>query len=260
MKKFIVCFIMAICSLMMTSCFTKSDPAADTMRVKLIGSNRGVEDVTLETGWIIYNPIVEEIFKYPNFVQTIDYDTFSLNSKDGSKFIVDPTLILQLEEGKGPLVFKTYRKPLDEILNKTFYKYVQDVYRIELNKYTADELISNRNKFETDVQSHLDSIMRNEHFYLKNVTSGLKYPPSLEQAIDMKNKVVQDELRAQNEVRLAEAQAKKLIVQAEAEKQANELKTKALTPAILEQMWIEKWDGKLPVYGQVPTLFKDITK
>lgn len=260
MKKFIVCFIMAICSLMMTSCFTKSDPAADTMRVKLIGSNRGIEDVTLEKGWIIYNPIVEEIFKYPNFVQTIDYDTFSLNSKDGSKFIVDPTLILQLEEGKGPLVFKTYRKPLDEILNKTFYKYVQDVYRIELNKYTADELISNRNKFETDVQSHLDSIMRNEHFYLKNVTSGLKYPPSLEQAIDMKNKVVQDELRAQNEVRLAEAQAKKLIVQAEAEKQANELKTKALTPAILEQMWIEKWDGKLPVYGQVPTLFKDITK
>lgn len=22
--------------------------------------------------------------------------------------------------------------------------------------------------------------------------------------------------------------------------------------------WIEKWDGKLPVYGQVPTLFKNI--
>lgn len=38
----------------------------------------------------------------------------------------------------------------------------------------------------------------------------------------------------------------------------NELKTKASTPAILEQMWIEKWDGKLPVYGQVPTLFKNI--
>lgn len=116
------------------------------------------------------------------------------------------------------------------------------------------------NKFETDVQSHLDSIMHNEHFYLRNVTSGLKYPPSLEQAIDLKNKVVQDELRAQNEVRLAEAQAKKLIVQAEADKQANELKTKALTPAILEQMWIEKWDGKLLVYGTTPTFFKDITK
>lgn len=34
----------------------------------------------------------------------------------------------------------------------------------------------------------------------------------------------------------------------------------ALTPAILEKMWIEKWDEKLPVYGQVPTIFKDISK
>ena len=260
MKKFIVCLI-AICGLMMiTSCVTKVDPAAEGIKVKLVGSDRGVDDVTLVSGWVWYNPFTEEIYEYPNFVQTVDYDTFSLNSKDGSRFTVDPTVILQLEQGKGPVVFKTYRKKLDDVLNNTIYKYVQDVYRIELNKYTADELISNRNKFETDVQSHLDSIMRNEHFYLKNVTSGLKYPPSLEQAIDMKNKVVQDELKAQNEVKLAEAQAKKLIVQAEAEKQANELRTKALTPAILEQMWIEKWDGKLPVYGTIPTLFKDITK
>jgi hypothetical protein len=46
----------------------------------------------------------------------------------------------------------------------------------------------------------------------------------------------------------------------EAEKKANELRQQALTPAILEKMWIEKWDGKLPVYGQVPTIFKDISK
>lgn len=43
-------------------------------------------------------------------------------------------------------------------------------------------------------------------------------------------------------------------------KEANQLREQALTPAILEKMWIEKWDGKLPVYGQVPTIFKDISK
>lgn len=42
--------------------------------------------------------------------------------------------------------------------------------------------------------------------------------------------------------------------------EANQLREQALTPAILEKMWIEKWDGKLPVYGQVPTIFKDISK
>jgi len=32
------------------------------------------------------------------------------------------------------------------------------------------------------------------------------------------------------------------------------LKTASLTPAILQKMWIEKWDGKLPVYGNVPQI------
>ena len=27
---------------------------------------------------------------------------------------------------------------------------------------------------------------------------------------------------------------------------------------ILKQQWIDKWDGKLPVYGSLPTLFKGI--
>lgn len=59
--------------------------------------------------------------------------------------------------------------------------------------------------------------------------------------------MIQDAQRVENEVKKAEAEARKLIVAAEAEKKANELRTQALTPAILQQMWIEKWDGKLPV-------------
>lgn len=72
--------------------------------------------------------------------------------------------------------------------------------------------------------------------------------------------MIQRAQQAENEVKVAEAQAKKLLVAAEAEAEANRLKQQALTPQILEKMWIEKWDGKLPQYGQVPTLFKDITK
>lgn len=32
----------------------------------------------------------------------------------------------------------------------------------------------------------------------------------------------------------------------------------SLSPLIVQQMMLDKWDGKLPVYGTVPTLFKDI--
>lgn len=80
------------------------------------------------------------------------------------------------------------------------------------------------------------------------------------QSIDMKNKVVQDKQRAENEVLLAKAEAEKLVVKARAEAEANRLRTQALTPQVLEKAWIDKWDGKLPQYGTVPTLFRDISK
>ena len=59
--------------------------------------------------------------------------------------------------------------------------------------------------------------------------------------------LVQEAQRVENEIKKTEAEAKKILIAAEAEKKANELRTQALTPAILQQMWIEKWDGKLPV-------------
>ena len=59
--------------------------------------------------------------------------------------------------------------------------------------------------------------------------------------------LVQEAQRVENEIKKTEAEAKKILIAAEAEKKANELRTQALTPAILQQMWIEKWNGKLPV-------------
>lgn len=72
--------------------------------------------------------------------------------------------------------------------------------------------------------------------------------------VNQKNKAIQEAQRALNEVAVKKAEAEKMLVQARAEREANELKTASLTPAILKKMWIEKWDGKLPVYGNVPQM------
>ena len=40
--------------------------------------------------------------------------------------------------------------------------------------------------------------------------------------------------------------------------QANKLKQQTLTPLLVQQQFIEKWDGKTPLYGNVPTLFKTV--
>lgn len=108
-------------------------------------------------------------------------------------------------------------------------------------------MVSKREEFEKATEDYLREVLAKENFVLGEMTSGLKYPESLEMSITAKNKAVQEAMQVENEIRVAEAEAKKLIVAAEAEKKANELKQQALTPAILEKMWIEKWDGKLPV-------------
>jgi len=49
-----------------------------------------------------------------------------------------------------------------------------------------------------------------------------------------------------------------MLTQARAEAEANKLKQATLTSLLLQQLWIEKWDGKLPVYGQAPMLYKPV--
>lgn len=244
----------------MTSCMEKVDAGCEGIKVNLYGNDKGVDDASLVTGIVWYNPWTTTVYEYPTYVQTIDYEPFTINAKDGSEFTVDPTVSLKIIDGKSPAVFRKYRKELDEVIKGTLYNYVKDAFRIQLNKFTTDDIVSKRDSIENAIEKYLTQALAKENFQLEQLTSGLKYPQTIVESVNAKNKAIQQAMQVENEVKVAEAQAKKLIVAAEAEKKANELRQQALTPAILEKMWIEKWDGKLPVYGQVPTIFKDISK
>jgi regulator of protease activity HflC (stomatin/prohibitin superfamily) len=243
-----------------TSCAERIDAGHEGILVNLYGDEKGVGDVSMCTGMVWYNPITTAVYEYPTFVQTVDYEPFTINAKDGSEFTVDPTISLKIIDGKSPDVFKKYRKELADVINSTLYNYVKNAFRIQLNNFTTDYIVSNRDSIENAIERYLSADLKKENFQLEQLTSGLKYPEIIVKSVNEKNKAIQDAQRAENEVKVAEAQAKKLIVAAQAEAEANRLKQQALTPQILEKMWIEKWDGKLPVYGQVPSLFKDISK
>jgi regulator of protease activity HflC (stomatin/prohibitin superfamily) len=246
---------------MMSSCgYERIDAGHEGILVNLYGDDKGVGDISMCTGAVWYNPFTQSVYEYPTFVQTVDYEPFTINAKDGSEFTVDPTISLKIVDGKSPIVFKKYRKELSEVINGTLYNYVKDAFRIQLNNFTTDYIVSNRDSIENAIERYLSAALLRENFQLEQLTSGLKYPETIVKAVNAKNEAIQRAQQAQNEVAVAEANAKKLIVAAQAEAEANRLKQQALTPQILEKMWIEKWDGKLPVYGQVPTLFRDISK
>jgi regulator of protease activity HflC (stomatin/prohibitin superfamily) len=205
-------------------------------------------------------PLFTAIYEFPTYTQVKDYDSFIVNAKDGSEFTVDPTFSYYVDASSVPKIFRQYRKPLDELENGYLKNVIYDCYRIAANKYPSDSLMSNRQQFEDEVQGNLSNTLRQEGFIYQQLTSNLTPPQSLKDAVDAKNRTTQEAIQAENRLRQADADARAKIITAEAEKKVNDLKASALTSLIIQQMFIEKWDGKLPVYGENPKIFKDITK
>lgn len=253
MKKLILITILAI-----TAGCARIDAGHEGILIKKFGGDKGVQDITLVTGTVFYNPFTKAIYEFPLYVNTVDYQPFAINAKDGTEFKIDPTISLKVISGKSPEIFKKYRKPLDEIIKLTLYNYTKDVFRVELNKHTTDELISKRDSFENSVQNALHDVLEKEGFELEQLTSGLQIPLMITQSIDSKNKMIQDAMGVENKLRVAEAEAKIKLVQAEAEAKSNILREKSLSPLLIQQMFIDKWDGHTPLYGDALTLFKNV--
>lgn len=268
-KKISALLLGVMAMMTMASC-ERIDAGHEGIKVNLYGDDKGVGEVALVTGRVWYNPLTTEIHEYPTYVQTVDYEPFEINAKDGSKFTVDPTINICPVSGKSPEIFKKYRKPLKDVIKQVLKTHIANAYRIKLNAYTTDELVSKREEFERVTEDYLREVLLKENFELGEMTSGLKYPDALVRSIDAKNQAVQEALRIENEVAAIEAEAKKKVASAEGEAQALKIKGDAeaeynrkisasLSGLIVQQNMIEKWDGKLPIYGEVPTLFKQVS-
>ncbi len=260
--------------LVMVSCCTTIDSASVGIRFKKWSSNenlRGGVEGTCK-GWVWFNPITEQIFEYPTYVQRLTYDPFTVNPKDGSIFSMTPTLAYQIDESKVTEIFIKYRKPVRDLERGYINTCIFEAYRTCANNYTSDELMANRARFETEVRSRLDESMSQEGFIVREFTTKIDPPASLTEAINAKNEATQNALKAENRVKEAEAEAKIAIAKAEGEAQAlkiqgdgeayyNRVVAASLNDLLVRQYAVEKWNGELPTYnggGALP--FLNITK
>lgn len=257
-------FITLIMIIFLINSCERIDAGHVGVRVNLYGTGKGVGDITECTGWVFYNPISTKIYEFPTYIQHKEYtktededNSFVVNSKDGSEFHVAPIVNYSVQREKVPFIFGKYRRTL-ELIEEGFLKTtIYDAFRMTANSYTAEELISNRQVFETKVRAKLDADLVKEGFVISQLTSNLGYPETFKKAIEAKNNAVQAALTAENQVKTAEAQAKikvataegnaqAMLATAKAEAESYKLKQTAITPMLLQQMWIEKWNGRLP--------------
>ena len=251
--------LVAFLALLIIQPFTYENIDAGNVGIKinLYGTNRGVDNITIVTGRVWYNTWTTKIIEFPTYTQSVDYDPFVVTTKDAAEFKVDPKLNYHVNPAMVPQIYRQYRKTLTEIEQQFMRNTIYDAYRIVANSFSSDSVMSNREKFEDRIQIILTKNLSKDGFVYDQLTSAITPPESLRQMIDEKNASIQARLKAENQAKQADAEAKvkvatatgeaqALLVRAKSESEANRLRQSSLTPMLIQQEWIKKWDGKLP--------------
>jgi regulator of protease activity HflC (stomatin/prohibitin superfamily) len=156
------------------------------------------------------------------------------------------------------MIFVKYRKDIDELQETVILTYVKDVFKNVFNTYTTDDILSKRQEFDAEVTKLLSDEMMKEGFEVGQLTFGMRYPNSINKAIELKTAAMQVAQQKETELRVAKANADILITNAKAEAEANKLRQQTLNTLLIQQQFIEKWDGKTAIYGNAPSFFKSV--
>lgn len=202
-----------------------------------------------------------ELYQVPLYEQSADPEPLYITSKDAGSFSVDPSYTYQPIPGKAVDIIFNYKHVLsdsgaslmDNIEVGILNKLVTDTYREIARNYSTDSLMNNMNMFENSVQDSLNARFNRKYFDLKTLTSGLKPPQSMIDAINSRNVSKEKTKQVENELETA----RMLLEKARIEAEANKLRGSGLTANVLQEQWIEAirttqnkviiTDGKTPV-------------
>jgi len=277
-RRVLIAIVLAFLSLIVaTSVFVgceRIDAGNVGIKVNLLGSGRGVQDVYEVSGFVWYNAQTQSVYEFPTYVQHVEWTgtsvedkegnevsqalpRFVANTRDGAQFEIGATLNYRIDSGRIVSVFKKYRRDLKTLEQSVIKTSLFDAYRRAANTYTSDALMANTRNFEDTVRSIFVRQMGSAGFLVEDLTTSIHPPEALKAAIEEKNRAAQNVYQAENRARqaYADAQAKiakargdsaERVINALGEARANEVKQRTLSAQLLRQQWIERWDGKLP--------------
>ena len=187
--------------------------------------------------------------RYDAKVQNVEIDTAAYSS-DAQTMNIQLILQYQIMSDKVLDIAKQYGS-LD-ILENRIQSIAIEKTKAVLSSHKAMNIISDRAAMSPAVEDAIKAAIGDEYYV--NVTAvvltNIDFSDAFELAVEEKMIAEQKQLKAayENETKIAqaEAEAKAKVVAAEAEAKANELLEKSLTENILREMYIDKWDGKLP--------------
>lgn len=187
--------------------------------------------------------------RYDAKVQTIPVNTAAYSS-DAQTMTIEMNLQYQIYPDKVMEITSHYGSL--EALQTRVESVATERIKSVMSKYKAMDIIAKRAEMPALAEEAIRAAV-DEDFYIKITTvaiTNIDFSDAFEKAVEDKMIAEQAKLKAdyENETKLAKAKAdaEAKITTAEAEAKANQLLEKTLTEMILREMYIEKWDGKLP--------------
>jgi regulator of protease activity HflC (stomatin/prohibitin superfamily) len=233
---------------------------------RLVG--RGITHEDTVTGFVVYNPVQTQLIVYPTFVQRVVWtrdphegnpqnEELTFNTKDSVPVNLDVAVSYSLDAQQVPSFYTKFRA--DRIETFT-HGYLRDTARNVVvsvgSEYNFDDING------TKKEEFLERIAREMNNRVApfgvgiqqfGLIGALRPPQALLDAVSAKTRAIQDSIRTENEVRTAQAEAKKRVAIAEGEAAANRALLLSLDPKLfewerlkLEHEAIQKWKGVSP--------------
>jgi regulator of protease activity HflC (stomatin/prohibitin superfamily) len=243
--------------------------------------NGGIKDEVLDQGLQIVMPW-EQVTQYPVSTETVyltkgsdggstSDGSFNINTYDGKSVNVDVVYSYKMEPEKLPHIFTKFRRQTHEEIQAGYLKtQIKSVMQEVSTLYSVLGVYAeNRAEITTEMQNLLkkrlevDGIII-ENFSLSDVRPDKETLLSLQKIADAQNQqeflkreqknkeqeAINAKIEAEDKKNVAiveaQADAEQTRIRAEAQAKANQLLSASLTPAIIQDNWIKRWDGIMP--------------
>ncbi len=143
----------------------------------------------------------------------------------------------------------------DEVANRILAPAVTEVMKAATAKRTAEEVLTHRMEMKKDIDEGLKVRLAQYGIILHDVSIvDLKFSQGFAEAVEHKQIAEQQAKQASFVADKATQEARAAVETAKGQAEAQRLVKSTLTPEILQQQAIEKWNGSFPTYmgGTLP--------
>lgn len=245
-----------------------------------------VQEDTYAAGLHMKVPFIEKVIEMDNRVQKVEVNAGS-TSKDLQS--VDSTLAVNFHLAKEASV-DMYRNIGLSYEDTILQPAIQEATKSVMAQFRAEELIQRRGEVSNLIMDEISSKVTDYGIVIDefNITN-FSFSNAFDDAIEQKLVAEQNKIKAatENEQRVAaaeadakeakaraqgeadaavakaEGEAQAILTKAEAQAEANKMLEASLTPEVLEQKKIDKWNGQYPTVmtgGEGSNLILDVNK